>query len=264
MRRLLAILLVTAFAFSWIILPASAQTEKLTVTTHTVTISVGNNGLQVEERILFTNHGSDNITLLQFWVQGDAKQDLQITALDTGTTLSFSPNGNRRDCNLTEKHLAILPGASFNASIRYSLVTSAPQYLQNLQYNTSKLTVTYNSQPLFSGEALAKNTQLSVQLYSPSEAPLGITTLIIIFLLVVIIITLLLLVLRRQRRKKRVGTADTKETLTTKKDLLLELLKDLEKRYRAKTISDETYTKLKEEYKSQAVDSMRRLEDLKD
>jgi len=72
-----------------------------------------------------------------------------------------------------------------------------------------------------------------------------------------------MLVLRRQRRKKRVGIVDTPEALTTKKDLLLDLLKELEKRYRAKTISDETYTKLKEEYKAQAVDTMRRLEDVK-
>jgi hypothetical protein len=41
------------------------------------------------------------------------------------------------------------------------------------------------------------------------------------------------------------------------------LLKDLEKQYRAKSVSDETYTKIKDEYKQQAVDVMKKLDDLK-
>ena len=51
--------------------------------------------------------------------------------------------------------------------------------------------------------------------------------------------------------------------LATKKALLLSLLKDVEKKHRAKDISDETYNKLKEEYKQQAVTVMKKLEDIK-
>ena len=40
------------------------------------------------------------------------------------------------------------------------------------------------------------------------------------------------------------------------------MLKELEKQHRAQTISDETYTKLKDEYKQQAVDVMKQLDDL--
>ena len=43
----------------------------------------------------------------------------------------------------------------------------------------------------------------------------------------------------------------------------MSLLKDLEKQYRAKSISDDTYSKLKDEYKQQALEVMRKLEDLK-
>ena len=41
----------------------------------------------------------------------------------------------------------------------------------------------------------------------------------------------------------------------------MSLLKDIEKQHRAKKISDDTYNKIKEHYKNEAVDAMRRLED---
>lgn len=263
MRRLVICLLITVLTCSWLALPSSAITDAGIITdSQTVAITVTDNGLHVEETITVSNHGTDNVSLLRFWIQSEAKQDLSISATNSGTALSWVVNGNIRECNLTEKHLSIPPSSSFEVTISYGLPTNTNRFVKDLLYNTSQVTVTYNSQTLFSGTNFAKSNELVVQIYNPTEAPLGITTLVIVFLLVVIIITLLLLVLRRQRRKKRVGIVDTPEALTTKKDLLLDLLKELEKRYRAKTISDETYTKLKEEYKAQAVDTMRRLEDV--
>ena len=41
-------------------------------------------------------------------------------------------------------------------------------------------------------------------------------------------------------------------------------LKDIEKKHRAKEISDESYSRLKEEYKRDAVEVMRKLEKEKD
>ena len=69
--------------------------------------------------------------------------------------------------------------------------------------------------------------------------------------------------MRKQRTKVKKSIIESEETLTTKKALLLSVLKDIEKKHRAKEISDETYNKLKEEYKHQAVNVMKKLEDLK-
>jgi hypothetical protein len=77
------------------------------------------------------------------------------------------------------------------------------------------------------------------------------------------LIVLGLFLIKKQRNKDKIKTVDTKETLETKKTLLLSLLKDIEKQHRAKKLSDETYNKLKEEYKQQAVEAMRKLEDIK-
>jgi len=128
--------------------------------------------------------------------------------------------------------------------------------------------VTYNDQTLFQGEHLlsaadSTNT-FQIRLYKPTEAPLSMVVIIVIFVIAVAVLGILLFVLKRQRsRTRKSSLVESEETLSTKKTLLLSLLKDLEKQYRAKSISDETYTKLKDEYKQQAVDTMKRLEDIK-
>jgi uncharacterized metal-binding protein len=104
---------------------------------------------------------------------------------------------------------------------------------------------------------------IQIRLYNPTEAPLNITILVIAFLVAIIVLALLLLFFKKQRSKTKKTIAESEETLTTKKTLLLSLLKDLEKQYRAQSISDETYNKIKDEYKQQAVDAMKKLDDLK-
>jgi len=63
--------------------------------------------------------------------------------------------------------------------------------------------------------------------------------------------------------KSKKEEIDTPEILELKKKLLLDSLKELEKEYRSKKISDHTYTRLREEYKSQAVDVMKKLDEIK-
>ena len=60
--------------------------------------------------------------------------------------------------------------------------------------------------------------------------------------------------------KKKEATAESEELLTTKKALLMEVLKDIEKQHRAEKISDDTYHKLRDQYKQEAVETMRTLE----
>ncbi len=267
MRNASIYLLIVLLALSCIAIPTNALSDTGIVTdSQTAAITMTDSGFHVEETIILTNHGSENVTLLRFWIQSDVSSDVSIVATKSGTALQPVVNGNIRECNLSATHLVLTPLASMEVTVSYTLPTSTARFTKDFLYNTSQLIVTYNTQPLLSGKDFVKSTppyEISIQLYNPSEAPLGLSTLLIVFLIVVIVLTLLLLVFRRQRRRKRVGTVDTPQTLVTKKDLLLELLKDLEKRYRAKDISDETYTKLKEEYKAQAVDTMRRLEDVK-
>jgi uncharacterized protein YlxW (UPF0749 family) len=107
------------------------------------------------------------------------------------------------------------------------------------------------------------NNAMQIRLYKPTEAPLNITIIVIVFIIVIIVLALLLLLLKKKRSKTKKAVVESEDTLTTKKTLLLSLLKDLEKQYRGKAISDETYNKIKDEYKQQAVDTMKKLDDLK-
>jgi hypothetical protein len=55
---------------------------------------------------------------------------------------------------------------------------------------------------------------------------------------------------------------ESEELLTLRKTILLNALKDVEKQHRAKTVSDDTYNKLKDELKQQAVGVMKQLDDI--
>jgi hypothetical protein len=234
-----------------------------------VTITLTDKGVLVNEEIRVINNDQANTTLLRFWIQQNA-QDIAIVAGSSGKDLiPFTiTSGYIRTCNLSAANLTIQHTNSLPVHITYNLPSSAQTFEQTLLYDTTLCTVTYNDQTLFQGEHLVARTDststLQIRLFKPTEAPLSMMVIIILFVLVVAILGILLFILQRQRSKtKKSAGGESEETLLTKKTLLLSLLKDLEKQYRAKSISDETYTKLKDEYKQQAVDAMKRLEDMK-
>lgn len=236
-----------------------------------VMITLSNNGLQVDETVDVTNMGDENATSLRFWIQQNTQGTLKIIELQSGKELVPLVSGNVRTCNLSASNLTILPDSSLTIQLTYYLPTTEQNFIKTLIYDTTILTITYKQGDtqwtLFQGEHLLSdpdsNNALQVRLYKPTEAPLNITMLVIVFLIVIIALTLLLLLLKRQRSKTKSAVVESEETLTTKKSLLLSLLKDLEKQYRAQSVSDETYNKIKDEYKQQAVDVMKKLDDLK-
>jgi len=231
-----------------------------------VTISLTNTGLQVNEEIKVTNKGTENISSLQFWIQQNNQNAVKITERDSGKELVPLITGNIRTCNLSAANLSMIPEKSMTFQLTYYLPTNTQNFIKTLKYNTTKFSVSYEDRDLFLGTQMHSsqgNNEIQIRLYNPTEAPLNITTIVIIFVAVIIILAVLLLLLKRQRSKAKKTITESEETLTTKKTLLLSLLKDLEKQYRAQSISDETYNKIKDEYKQQAVDAMKKLDDLK-
>jgi hypothetical protein len=129
---------------------------------------------------------------------------------------------------------------------------------------TNSISVTYDQKEIFTGSQLADRAIINLQLYVPTEPTLDWYITVFIILLVILIVVLGMYALRKQRTVKIKETAGgSEELLTTKKTLLMELLKDIEKQHRAKQISDDTYHKLKEKYKQEAVEAMKQLEDMK-
>ena len=231
-----------------------------------VKISLTNTDLQVIEEIKMTNKGTENVSSLRFWIQQNIQDAVKITEKQSGKELIPLITGNIRTCNLSTANLSIIPDRSMTLQVTYHLPTNTQNYLKTLLYNTTIFSVTYQDRNLFQGTKLyssGENNELQIRLYNPTEAPLNITTIVIIFAVAIVILAILLLLLKKQRSKTKKAIAESEETLTTKKTLLLSLLKDLEKQYRGHSISDETYSKIKDEYKQQAVDVMKKLDDLK-
>jgi hypothetical protein len=270
MKRTGVILVISVLVLITFSSCVSAVDSGIVTNQEIVTISLATKGLQVEETIKVTNNGVENATSLRFWIQQNA-QDTKIVELQSGNELTPLISGNIRTCNLSAANLTIGLGKTLTIDLTYFLPTTEQYFIQTLLYDTTSLSVIYRDGNtelnLFQGEHLLYgsdvNNALQIRLYKPTEAPLNITTLVIVFLIVLIVLASLLLLLKKQRIKTKKAVVESEEMLTTKKSLLLTLLKDLEKQYRAKTITDETYTKLKDEYKAQAVDAMKKLDDLK-
>jgi hypothetical protein len=267
MKKTVAIVVFTFITLFLAYPCASANDAGVVFDQEIVTISLANTGLQVDETIKVTNTGTENISSLRFWIQQDIQDAVKITELQSGTELVPLITGNIRTCNLSAVNLSMIPGGSINLQVTYHLPANAQNFIKTLLYNTTSFSVTYENHDLFQGEHLLYDSEASntiqIRLYNPTEAPLNFTMILIIFVFAIIVLTVLLFLLKKQRSKTKKAIAESEETLTTKKTLLLSLLKDLEKQYRAHTISDETYSKIKDEYKQHAVDAMKKLDDLK-
>jgi hypothetical protein len=267
MKKTGTIILIAIIAFVGLLPSGSASDDGVIVDQDLITISLANNLLIIDETLKVTNTGNTNVTTLRVWIQQNNQGAVKITELQSGVDIVPLITGNIRTCNLSAANLSIPPGGSLSFQVTYSLLTSEQNFVKTLLYDTTLFSVTYENHDLFKGEHLLYgsdvNNAIWIRLYQPTEAPLNITVIIIVFAVVILLLAALLFLLKRQRSKTKKTFVESQETLTTKKTLLLSLLKDLEKQYRAKSVSEETYNKIKDEYKQQAVDVMKRLDDMK-
>jgi len=259
MRKISYIVLVGILLIS-IVPSTTASDEDLTIEQQIIEISIGTEGLHVEENLVVNNSGIENATLLRLWIQQNA-EEVRIRDIDSGEYLILTVTGNIRECNLTNQGLEFKPKITRSLKVTYILQTDTTKFEKSFTYDTDYLSISFENRELVEGEAIASGSSSSVLLYRPTEAPLDILYLVGIFLLAVILIASTLLLLKKQRTKEKRSVAESKEILTTKKTLLLSILKDVEKKHRAKEISDDTYQKVKDEYKQQAVTVMKKLEE---
>jgi len=264
MKRIASLVFISILTLSIALPMVSAYDLGVTVEQQIITISISDSGLAVEEKYIKVNNNNEyeNVTSLRFWVQQDAF-DIEILDVESGQYLSSNISGNIWECSLSEYNLSLYPEDTIDIRLTYTLPTDTKHFIKTILYDTAFLSITYEEDELYRGEHNTESNSVRILLHRPTETLVNIVYIIIIFLLVVILIASTLLLMRKQRTKAKKSIVESEETLTTKKALLLSLLKDVEKKHRSKDISDETYNKLKEEYKQQAVDVMKKLEDIK-
>lgn len=228
--------------------------------THTIEISTSDDGLSVSESITI-QEGISNETYetITFWIPSEA-EDISISVNNNAVT--YIPSGNEYLCNITD--LAIAKNTSVQVTLSYMLPKDSEEFQKTVMHDTTSLTVTFNDNLLYSGQNLVAEGSFALCLYKPTEAPLSWYIIVFIILLVILLVVSTLYSFRKQRSTTIKDIAsESEELLKTKKALLMSLLKDLEKQYRSKQISDDTYHKLKEHYKQQAVEAMKKLDDIK-
>lgn len=262
MKTIAKIFLLGLFIQIVLISSGSASDIGLVSERHTIDITTSQTGLLVEEKILLNNTSPHKVTTIRFWIQQHIK-DVEIQVVESGYIINPIISGNTREVNLSTTNYTIEPGDKLEILLSYTLATNTQTFEKRTFYDVSILTVNFNKEELYKGETLQSDSYLKIHLFKPTEAPLSITFLVIIFVIVVILITTILMLLRKQRTRVKRSIVESEEILNTKKTLMMSVLKDIEKQHRSKSISDDTYNKLKDEYKQQAVEAMKKLEELK-
>lgn len=237
-----------------------AYGEEPNAEAHNIVINTGDNALTVTEAITINGKSNQTYDIIKFWVQSEAQN---IVIFFKTQKISSPPIGNNTyACDISSFNIKM--DSEIQVDISYTLGKDIKNFKKTIIRNTSTLTVEFDKNSIFSEDNLKAGTYFSLQLYKPTETPISWYIIVSIILLVILLAVTTAYSFRKQRLSKIKEIAgESEELLSTKKMLLMSILKDIEKQHRAKQISDDTYNKLKEQYKQQAVDTMKKLEEVK-
>ncbi|MCK4365855.1 MAG: hypothetical protein KAW45_07370 [Thermoplasmatales archaeon] len=237
---------------------AMASEENVDTIEHEITITTQNEFLFVNEVLTIQGSTNESYETLTVWVQNDANNvDILV---NSNTPSSIAENGSEYICNISS--LGITEEDSTQVKVTYELDKNV-EFTKKVVRSTDSISVIFDQEEIYTATNLAPGSSFNLQLYKPTEQTLNWFYTVLILLLLVLIVVLVAYAFRKQKSTKIKQTAgETEELLSTKKTLLMSLLKDVEKQHRAKHISDDTYHKLKERYKQEAVETMKQLEDI--
>jgi hypothetical protein len=214
----------------------------------------------VEETMRLDGTTDDFIGVIEFWIQNEA-QDVTISV--NNENIDYDVSNNRYTTNLSD--LEIKENSQPIIKINYNLNKNIDTFEKEITVDTSSFKVTFDENILHTSTNLISGTSISLFLYQPTEAESDLNIYLIIGI-VILLVLLIILIINNARKpkqtKKKKGVIESEELLSTKKTLLMSLLKDIEKKHRSKDISDDTYHKLKGLYKNEAVETMKKLEDI--
>jgi hypothetical protein len=258
MRR--AILIILGIIISIAIMSSTVNAVDIDSSSHEVKIITGENDITVEETIIL-QEPSDEKKFISFWIQNDA-QDV-IISIDN-ENLDYEIANNIYTINLSTVDIIGLSQPTIE--ITYKLNKEKKSYQNELIRNTSSFKVTFDGDILYTSTNLVSGTSINVFLYQPTTTETILSWYLIlgiVVLLILLVVVTFYLIRKPKPTKKKERAIESEEFLTTKKALLMSLLKDVEKQHRLKEISDDTYHKLKEHYKNEAVVTMKKLDDMK-
>ncbi len=233
--------------------------EDIGSTNHEITIKTTEKELTIKETIVLTGSTDEYIEVFNFWIQNGA---YDINLFLKGTSISY----NKTSENLYFSNISFLDiemDSQPKIEINYKLDKNIERFQKEIIRNTSKINVKFDDISLYSASDLVFGASFTLSLYKPTETPLSLYLIAGVLLIIILLVVVTVYVLKKPKTTKiKSLSSDSEELLTTKKTLLMSLLKDIEKQHRAKQITDDTYHKLKEQYKQEAVEAMKKLEDI--
>lgn len=259
LSSLIIVLLMTNICFSQSISNA---------TSHNIIIKEEDNLLKITETIDLLDDSDEKYESIYFWIDSN-KQDIMFYVNSQEFEEYNSINDNLYELNISS--LNISKNENLEIQINYNLPISTEQYEKTVQYDTDSFKITYKDTQIYSATNIRQGAFLSITLTEEKTEILSepADTSLYLYIIIILIILIIVLLLFRKKSSKKTVTHKTdsktysEELLNTKKTLLMQILKEIEKKHRAKQISDETYNKLKDRFKSEAVESMKQLDDIK-
>lgn len=233
--------------------------SSLKISEYNIDILNQNGKIYVEEKINFNGNSNEKLTDIDFWISNSA-ENIKIIYIKDEIEL-ISNGNNNYSINLSSFNIS--KNSTISLKVQYYYNNNINEFRKFLSYNIDVLIINFNDVTIFSGFDLPSESSFLIPLYKPTEAPVSSYLFIAIFLIVLLVLLSIYYILRKLKSSKIKNiSGESKELLSTKKLLLMSILKQLEKEYRAKKISSDTYNKLRDFYKQEAVDSMKKLEDI--
>ena len=258
--RKISVCIILCIAITMFIPTSIVHGEELNAKTHSIVINTNDNVLTIKETITINGESNQTYGIIEFWVQSEAQN---IDVIISNNQVSSTPIGNNTyACNISSFNIRM--DSEIQVEISYTLDKDIKNFKKTIIRNTSTLTVEFDKNIILEEDYLKAGTYFSLQLYKPTETPISWYIIISISLLIILLVVFTAYLFRKQKLSKVKEIAgESEELLNTKKLLLMSILKDIEKQHRVKQISDDTYNKLKDIYKQQAVETMKKIEDMK-
>jgi hypothetical protein len=232
----------------------------MNVVNHTIRITSKNDNIIVKENILIDKNKNGPYSNLTFFipVEDDSKISVLIDNEEVSyeTRLGFYYTFNLIDYNISSSE-------PIDVLIQYNLDKDISEFRTTIIYRTDALRVIFDDRVVFSSVNLSEGSVIEMPLFRETDSPLANYLVYILVFILFLLLILIFISLRKKKVKKSYTMSASEELLSTKKTLLMNILKEIEKQHRSKHISDDTYHKLKEQYKNEAVEAMKKLDDMK-
>ncbi len=227
--------------------------EGSTAVSHDINISLNDSIYNVYEIVLLKIDNLENITC---WIPGDA-ENVFISINDQ--EISYTTNGNIYLLNLSGFNIS----DKIHMSVSYILPYTSESFNKEFIRPTENLSVKLDDVYIIKNGFFSNGSNIHIPLSHLETAAISWYVVSLLLLLFVLIVVVIVYALHRQKLSSVKDRAwKSQDVLETEKDLLFNLLKEIEKRYRSRKISDETYNKLKSYYKQRTVEIMKDLEDM--